>query len=258
MSGSSTTSLKSAREVDGAGAHARAVARHDERLPQQEAPAAVLVVERAVGQVLVKVPEAREHGGGQLAAQRARTASSSTAPATSAISLGKPSAGGFTFTPMPSTACSKRPDSMSTTPSVRMPATLRPSQIDVVHPLDEGLLAGHLLDGLRARHGGGAGEELAAVGGRSRGRSTTLRYTPAPAGEKNVLPRPSLAGGLLLGHDDGALGRALERAAARLGVRGVHALAHRDGERVAVGGRNRSMPGGDSRSFSCDRRTPCS
>ena len=61
-----------------------------------------------------------------------------------------------------------------------------------------------------------------------------LRYKPVAAGEKNVFPGRSFAGDLLLGDDDGAFGRAFERAAARFGVRGVHAFAHGDGESAVV------------------------
>ena len=96
--------------------------------------------------------------------------------------MGKPEAGTRTFTPMPSTACSKRPDSMSTTPSVRMPATLRPRQkMSFTHlmrassPVTASMACAHATAAAQVRYW--------AASACSRGRSTTLRYTPAPAGE---------------------------------------------------------------------------
>ncbi len=64
--------LEVGREIDGAGAHARSPLAHDQRLPQQKATAPVLVVQLRVVHVLVEAPEAREDGGRQLAAHRAR------------------------------------------------------------------------------------------------------------------------------------------------------------------------------------------
>ena len=83
------------------------------------------------------------------------------------------------------------------------------------------------------------------------GRSTMLRYRPEDAGEKNVLPGrplPAVCSSATMTVPSGAPSAARRRASELV----ESTRLRTEMAKGWPGGRNRSMPWGDSRSFSCD------
>ena len=109
-----------------------------------------------------------------------------TLPAISDSAAGKPSCGGYTFIPTPSTAYSTAPSSRAKAASVKIPPTFRPRRkISLTH-----LIWAASPDTVSmAWHAAAAAMVVSRPAWAWPGRSRMLRYTPVSAGEKKLRPR---------------------------------------------------------------------